>query len=78
MYEPSKTRLCRRSSFAGPSSIDRSSGLVAAPPPTPVASVFEKVFASVYETPPRSLDPRVLGARLQGVVVDESEVLIQR
>ena len=33
-------------------------GLVAAPPPTPVASVFEKVFASVYDAPAFALAAR--------------------
>ena len=46
-YEKSAATTWRRSSLVGPISIDRSRGLVAAPPPTPLARLFEVAFESV-------------------------------
>src|SRR5262245_37177760 len=57
-YELSHDSTWRRSSLVGPSSTDRSSGLVAAPPPTPVALLLDVAFASVYDSPVRSFVPR--------------------
>ena len=52
------TKLWRRSSFVGPSSTDRSSGLVAAPPPTPLALLLDVAFDERVREAVRSLVPR--------------------